>query len=80
LREKKVRGFFSAIGVPKKITNFQKILKKHFTEQLHKKGISAGDLYRREKDKDFSLICFLSQSFKDRVHLRGTHCQVAVPL
>ena len=47
---------------------------------MHKKGISAGDLYRREKDKDFSLICFLSQSFKDRVHLRGTHYQVAVPL
>ena len=39
LREKKdSRIFFWAIGVPKKITNFQKILKKHHTGELHKKG------------------------------------------
>ena len=37
LREKKIRGFFWAIGVPKKITNFQKILKKHHTGELHRK-------------------------------------------
>jgi len=38
LREKKVRGyFFWAIGVPIKVTNFQKILKKHHTGQFHKK-------------------------------------------
>jgi len=39
LREKKDSGFFFwTIGVPKKFTNFQKILKKHHTGELHKKG------------------------------------------
>jgi len=38
LREKKVsRIFFWVIGVLKKITNFQKILKKYFTGELQKK-------------------------------------------
>jgi len=38
LREKKNSLiFFWAIGIPKKITNFQKILKRHHTGDLHKK-------------------------------------------
>jgi len=37
-KEKKVRGFFLAIGVPKNVINFLKILKKHHTGDLHKKG------------------------------------------
>ena len=37
-RKKDSRIFFWATGVPKKIKNFQKILKKHHTGELHKKG------------------------------------------
>jgi len=35
LREKKYGDFFWAIEVPKKITNFQKILKNFYTGELH---------------------------------------------
>ena len=42
LREKEVHGFFGTIGVPKKIPNFRKVLKKHHTGELHKKGTILG--------------------------------------
>jgi len=34
LKEKKFADFFGAIGVPKKMKNFQKILKKPHTEEF----------------------------------------------
>ena len=58
LREKKIRGFFWAIGVPEKNTNFQKLLLKHHTGEFAQKRNNFINTDERFHDYRFTRLLF----------------------